>query len=231
MKIALLGTAPSSRLLAPFSDPSWEIWACSPGNMDLPRIDVFFEIHGMDLIRRDPSYTVYLATMKTLPKVYLLEKDARFPNSISYPAREMFSKYCADFFTSSLSYMFALALEQEPEAIALYGVDMNSTEEYSNQRPGCKYFIELCKQRGVEVVVPPESDILAVTPPYGFRENNRTWRKLNERRKELVNEIRSLENSMMENRNSLIAHKAGLELLEYVMNTHVDVLSDVEGED
>ena len=30
-KIAILGTAPSSMALAPFKDPAWSIWACSPG--------------------------------------------------------------------------------------------------------------------------------------------------------------------------------------------------------
>jgi hypothetical protein len=30
-KIAVMGSAPSSVALAPFGDPSWEIWGCSPG--------------------------------------------------------------------------------------------------------------------------------------------------------------------------------------------------------
>lgn len=224
MKIALLGSAPSSKMLAPFSDPSWEIWACSPGNMDLPRIDVFFEIHSMEVIRRDNSYIQYVALMKTLPKVYLLEEDKRFPNSEAYPCREMFEEFCPDFFTSSLSYMFAMALKKEPSHIGLWGVDMNDEVEYAAQRPGCKYFIELCRQRGIEVVVPPESDLLAVSPPYGFRENNRIWRKLQVRRKEITDQIQLLEDQILQGRNGLIAHKAALETLDYIVNTHIDVL-------
>src|SRR5882672_892663 len=47
LKVALIGTAPSSRMLSPFNDPSWKIWACSPGNMGImPRVDAWFEIHG-----------------------------------------------------------------------------------------------------------------------------------------------------------------------------------------
>src|SRR5512143_2413950 len=46
LKVALIGTAPSSRMLAPYNDPSWKIWACSPGNMNaIPKADVWFEIH------------------------------------------------------------------------------------------------------------------------------------------------------------------------------------------
>ena len=41
LKVALIGTAPSSRMLAPFNDPSWTIWACSPGNQNiLPRAEI-----------------------------------------------------------------------------------------------------------------------------------------------------------------------------------------------
>src|SRR5262245_29911805 len=47
LKIAIVGTAPSSRGLAPFNDPSWQIWVCSPGNMNaVPRVDAWFEIHS-----------------------------------------------------------------------------------------------------------------------------------------------------------------------------------------
>src|SRR5215467_9147402 len=35
-KVAIIGMAPSSRMLAPFNDPTWDIWVCSPGNMPGP---------------------------------------------------------------------------------------------------------------------------------------------------------------------------------------------------
>src|SRR3990167_7020844 len=46
--IAILGTAPSSMELAPFNDPAWALWACSPGAMAIcaqKRSDVWFEPH------------------------------------------------------------------------------------------------------------------------------------------------------------------------------------------
>src|SRR5262245_61239416 len=46
-KVAIIGTAPSSQHLAPYQDLSWDIWGCSPGNMDkCPRVDAWFEIHA-----------------------------------------------------------------------------------------------------------------------------------------------------------------------------------------
>ena len=45
-KIALIGSAPSSVRLAPYSDQSWAIWGCSPGAFGMvQRADVWWEIH------------------------------------------------------------------------------------------------------------------------------------------------------------------------------------------
>ncbi len=47
-----------------------------------------------------------------------------FPNSVEYPLKEMVAKYGPFWWTSQLAYMIALAIEQKPAAIGLYGVDM-----------------------------------------------------------------------------------------------------------
>jgi len=65
LKIAMIGTAPSSRMLAPFNDPEWTIWGSSPGNMDLPRADAWFEIHSNLLFPECASYGApYLEWLK-----------------------------------------------------------------------------------------------------------------------------------------------------------------------
>src|SRR5215831_4146159 len=66
LKVALIGTAPSSRMLAPYNDPSWKIWGCSPGNMKiLPRADVWFEVHSNLLWPEHLSYgEPYIAWLK-----------------------------------------------------------------------------------------------------------------------------------------------------------------------
>lgn len=186
MKIALIGSAPSSRNLAPFNDPEWEIWSCSPSNMDLPRSDVFFELHAFDTMARDPELFGFLHWVRKQSKVYLQKADEQFPNAIAYPKDEMIAKYGPYFFTSSLAYMFALALEQKPTHIGMWGVDMTATEEYGYQRAGCQYFIQKARDLGVQIIVPVESDIVAPTPQYGFRELNPLYRKLFIRKEELL---------------------------------------------
>lgn len=222
MNIALLGTAPSSRNYAPFSDKNWEIWACSPANMDLPRIDAFFEIHSMELLDRDLDMEnkLFIAWIQNQKKLYLQHtKDPRFKNAIEYPLKPMLEKFGPYFFTSSLSYMFALAIEQKPEKIGLWGVDMSATEEYGYQRAGCHYFIQKAREAGIEIVVPPESDLLEPSPLYGYREENRMWRKLHARKQELQGVLNDLRQKRIAAASQETQYMGALDDLTYIINT------------
>lgn len=219
MKIALTGSAPSSRDLAPFNDPEWEIWSCSPSNMDLPRSDVFFEIHAWDSMARDPELTLFLAWLRKHPKVYLQKENPQFPNALAYPKDEMVAKYGPYFFTSSLSYMWALALEQKPTHIGMWGVDMTATEEYGYQRAGCHYFIQKARDLGVQVIVPVESDILAPTPQYGFRESNPMYRKLFVRRQEILKRYHDAKAAEANSKVLADTLSGAIEDIDYMINT------------
>lgn len=220
MNIALLGTAPSSRDLAPFDDKSWEIWSCSPGNMDVPRTDVFFEIHSMELIDREPSYGIFKAWMQNQRKLYLQRADdPRFPNAKSYPLEWVLQKYGPYFFTSSIAYMLALAIEQKPEKIGIWGVDMSATDEYGYQRAGCHYFIQKARDAGIEIIVPPESDLLEPLPLYGFKEENRQWRKMHARKLEIEAILSELRSQRIASASKETQYLGALDNLNYVMNT------------
>lgn len=114
VKIALVGSAPSSIALAPYDDPSWAIWACSPGAYGhLKRCDAFFEIHRWTPGERgfSPDYDAWMAKCEC--PVYLIEPRPDIPNSIAYPAEAILAQYpgfARSFFTSSLAWMLALAI-------------------------------------------------------------------------------------------------------------------------
>lgn len=205
--------------MAPFNDPEWEIWTCSPSNIDLPRSDVFFEIHAWDTMARDAELTLFLGWLRRHPKVYLQKLNPLFPNALAYPVDEMIAKYGPFFFTSSLSYMFALALEQKPTHIGMWGVDMTATSEYEYQRPGCHYFMQKATDLGIEIVVPVESDIRAPTPRYGFRELNPMYRKLFVRRQELQARHADAVNRQNAAREEAVSLSGALEDVEYMINT------------
>jgi hypothetical protein len=188
MKIALIGSAPSSVALAPYDDESWTIWACSPGAYcHLKRVDRFFELHRFMPASGDWS-AGYIEWMKGLAApIYMIEPLPEFPTSVAYPAAEMLERFGPNFFTSSLAWMAALALTQEGiEEIGFWGVDMAATEEYGLQKPGCLYFVEMARQMGVKVTTPPESDLLRPLPLYGIGEANPMRIKLMTRRAELT---------------------------------------------
>ena len=52
LKICILGTAPTSSGDAPFNDPEWEIWGCSCGPMETPRVTRWFEVHDLKRKKR-----------------------------------------------------------------------------------------------------------------------------------------------------------------------------------
>lgn len=224
MKIALIGSAPSSINLAPYGDPAWKIWACSPGAVaHVKRCDVWFELHPVS--DQHAGFTPdYLAWMAALPcDLYLTDTDPSLPKGLKYPREAMVEKYGKYFFTSSLSWMFALALEQEGiEEIGLWGVDMSATEEYAFQRPGCHYFITLAKQRGIKVTVPDQSDLLRPPMQYGFSSSSPMYRKLNQRRVEIQGRIDQCAANYEAARNEWNFLKGAMDDLNYTMNTWID---------
>lgn len=219
MKIACLGAAPSSRLLAPFNDPSWEIWACSPPNWDLPRVDAWFELHTLDR-KFLPHNQPWVNVITKHPRVYIAYPDQRLPNGIVYPIAELVEKYGRDFFTSSLAYMLALAIEQKPEVIGMWGVDMSANEEYSQQRPGCKFFMREAQLAGIKVVTAPQSDIATWAPLYGYQEFSPMWAKQKVRANELKERVQKAEAKKAQAENEILVLRGALDDMQYITNTY-----------
>lgn len=198
-RIALLGSHATSIHLAPYKDPSWSIWACSPGAAwKVERCDEFFEIHHFN--PADPNDPVtsreYLDKINTLncTAVWMIEAlPALVPKSVRYPKEEMVQKYGPYFFTSSLAWMFAKALEENPDEIGIWGVDMSAATEYASQRPAMHRFIHIARERGIKITVPPQSDLLQPPPLYGFASASRIAQKGESRRAELTRRIAEAE--------------------------------------
>lgn len=193
MRIALLGSAPSSYRLAPFTNLDWEVWACSPLNHTAPRVDAWFEIHNLDR-KVVPGNEPYIGALQKHPRVYVAHPDPRLPNGIVYPKDEVYRffgnyQFLDSFMQSQVSYMLAYAIMQKPETIGLWGIDMAAGDEYSTQRPGCHYFFIEAQKRGIEIVAPPQSDILEPLPPYGYKEFNPQYWRSKARKQELRQSI------------------------------------------
>ena len=167
-KIAIVGKAPSSLALAPYSDESWQIWTLSDLVLckQAPRYDVHFELHETKLLvgPRKP----YVDWLGSIEKPLIVRAvDEHVPNGIAYPMDEIVAKF-GGYFTNTVSWMIALAIDINPDEIGVWGVDMACTEEYRAQRPSCEYFLGIAAGRGIKVTVPQECDLLKCFGLYGF---------------------------------------------------------------
>jgi len=188
-KIAVLGSASSSVGMAPFQDPSWEIWGCSPANKALPRVDVWFELHNPEIKERE-GLTEWMNWLKEQPIVYMQKAYPDYKGAREFPLAPLIQKWGPFWWTSQLAFMIALAIEQKPKAIGIFGVDMAANSEYNQQRLACQYFIQhIVRDSEIQLVVPPESDILEPAPLYGYCESSRRWRKYAARKIELMTRI------------------------------------------
>ena len=126
--IAVCGSNPHTKGLAPFNDPGWLVYACSPDNTPagmgpgkgaLPRVDQFFEVHQpvFDKTRPYP----YLEWISAQPfKLWMRDRLAMnlgtghgrllFPNAVPYPEKELKARFGPFTFTSSIAFILAKAI-------------------------------------------------------------------------------------------------------------------------
>jgi hypothetical protein len=251
MKIALLGSAPSSSALAPYKDKSyvewaqggmkqyplapfvddyWEIWGCSPGAFGVaPRANRWFEVH-----RWEPGQSwfspEYVQWLKAFPgPVYTGRPVAELTNCVVYPIDEIEATFSSYFLTSSLALMFALAILEIEKAriggdssvhtIGMWGVDMAANEEWHYQRPGCQFFILEALRRGIEIYIPPESDLLRPMPVYGICEWDPAYIKHTARMRELNQRKEAHMKALQEAQNNLQHLSGATDNMNWEINT------------
>jgi len=241
--IAILGTASSSMALAPFKDMSWAIWACSPGAYPIcaqNRSDVWFEPHrwlptppgqfGSPGTKPwfSPEFHTFLAEHNG--PVFMSEVQSSIPMSVRIPFEALIEKYGPYFWTSTVAYMIAMAIDVlapraaagEKVAIGLWGIDMAATEEWSYQRPACQHFIGLAKSFGIDVLLPAESDLMRPPTMYGIGELNQRHIRLSARRADIIANINQLQAQHDDIIKKTMLLKGSLGELDYVLGAWSD---------
>lgn len=134
MRIALMGSAPSSVRLGPYLDKSyaafqqgkpqhyppaphlqeqWDIWGCSPGLFGVaPRATRWFELHRWEPGQTwfSPEYCQFLREFNG--PVYTGGPVPEIKNHVVYPLDRVEAEFTAFFLTSSLSLMAAVAIQE-----------------------------------------------------------------------------------------------------------------------
>lgn len=178
-KVAILGFAESYRE-APFDDPSVHIAGMNELWRYLPRWDSWFEMHPRAIFaehgnRDQAAHLAYLQGLDGSRPVYMLEAHSDIPGSRAYPINEVtlgvFPRHVGAYFTSTVSFMLALAIYQKAEWIGLYGIDLASDTEYTQQRAATEYLIGLAHGMGIEVHVATGSALMKSGRIYGYSQS------------------------------------------------------------
>ncbi len=181
-RIAIVGRAPSSMMLAPFGDENWEIWSLSNaaacGQIPDKHWHAWFELHDLEhgWTRWPDQYKQWLSVDHGKP-VYIQKPSPLIPHGVVYPWDKVLSEF-GPYFNNSVSEMIALALLEGATELALYGVDMaqsdsalhNGNPEYQHQRPSCEFMLGIAQAKlgRSKVYIPPESDLLKCNRVYAF---------------------------------------------------------------
>lgn len=173
-KVAIVGFAGSSIGLAPFNDDSFEIWGVNELYKVVPKVDVLFELHDYEMLAnkdRNPAHLEWLRQAK-IP-VFMQKHFDDIPSSVPFPLDDITDEF-GRYFTNTISYEIALALQLGFKEIHLYGVDMATNSEYGGQRPSVEYFLGVAVGRGVKVHIPAQCDLLKTAYLYGFEDKSST---------------------------------------------------------
>ena len=178
-KVAIVGTEVTSQGSPPWEDSSWEIWACSNAAVDYPRVDHLFEIHNLEwALERGEDLDDWLVKARKINNIWVLRPTRHFPDAKLIPYVELLAHFGPYFFTSTIAWMMAKAIHEKVDVLGMFGVSMSASSEYGFQRPGCQYFLQMCKNAKITVAAPLEADILQEPPSYGLQEFEPFYRKM-----------------------------------------------------
>lgn len=193
-KIAIVGTAVSSCRDAPYDDDSWEIWTLGANVEAGQRITKLFELHKQEVLEAAGTWKGLFPYLEKQGKDLILgHANPLLPDAEPYPLDNMIAKF-GRYFTSSIAYMIAYAIEQEPDVIGLWGIDMMGEEEYSIQRPCCEYLLGIARGLNIVITVADESPVLRSERLYAF-EHTALSAGLNIMRRELKDAIAAMESN------------------------------------
>ena len=205
-RVAIVGFADGHRDQAPWQQDGIEFWGINRLHAVLAGKPWhrWFELHSLnDFYRDDREHQIFLQTAGF--PVYIRRQDQatadlwRLPTATPYPLETVLAAFPNRYFNNTISYLLALAILMGFEEIQLYGVDMAQDtvlqQEYAQQRPSAEWLIGFAQGKGIDVVIPPGSDLLKTSHLYGF-ESDEYNAKLINRLNELGQRKEQMRNQM-----------------------------------
>lgn len=230
-RIAMVGTA-SSGLLAPFDDPSFEIWGVSSRGAHVIRAERWFELHRLDGEPQEwaNAWRNIIRTFTHELDLYMLYPEPDLgPRVIQYPHDKIVQRFGTFFMSSTFSWMMALAIDEMvpvgtvakrgENEIAIYGVDMEYGTEYREQRTGFRHFMEIAKQLNIAVTRLAAGGLAYEPVPYPMMQDDPLLAKLALRSADSREKIALFDESLTNTR-TLIAQTRAVQ--DHIAQSHTE---------
>ena len=245
-KVAIVGGAPGSQMLAPFGQDDWDIWVL--GNQlscyDGKRVDIVFEVHK-DLSDKPDGYIEWL--IEHSPKLIVGEWFPERHEKIEiYPRDEVNALLVVgENLSSSPAYMLALAILRGYKEVGIYGIDMGvDNHEYFKQRPYMYAWIGYARAKGIKITIPDNSPLFSETYDEGRDWGNKvatnkegpfTRQSFEEMAKRHRDRIEELDRRIADMQTNRTAHHGSMQVFEQLARvcrvleegTKINSLSDV----
>jgi hypothetical protein len=174
--VCICGTAPTLAN-TPWEEKEFEFWACSPTitypEVQNHRFDLLFELHPAEYFMQE---AVRDRLNEYNAPIYMLEKNDVIKNSLAYPLKRIQGMvnngYINKYFTSTISYMIAIAVCMGYKRIELWGCHMAAQEEWGDQRQACEAWLGYAAGLGIDFYIPGQSEIFRCPHLYGFEQEN-----------------------------------------------------------
>jgi len=169
-KIAIVGFASSSTLDAPFDDPEYAIVGMNQLYRWIPRADAWYEMHE-NYHEYVVEGTDHIGWLRTCPiPIYMTKHYPEYPNSVRFPI-ERFSKRFGNYWTSSIAFMIAQAIDSGFERIDLFGIDLAVGDEWFYQRPCAERLLGFAEGLGITIGIPIASSLCKGSHIYGYEKD------------------------------------------------------------
>ena len=182
--VAIVGYSITSCSHAPYDDERVEIWTLNEAH-EMPWMKRFtrhFQMHKREYFERDVTIrgnTDHLAWLKEehdFP-IYMQYVEEDIPASVKYPLYDIHKKLMSNvevgeeknkkYFTSTMSFMIALAIYEGFERIEIYGVELGDEAEYIHQKACVEFWLGQACARGIDLYFPEYCKLLDA-PLYAY---------------------------------------------------------------
>ncbi len=163
MNIAIVGSGLHSHA-GMVQEYDGKIWATSSAwkqlklRHDGKKCDRIYQIHSQK------KYKPWMLKVKDDYEIVLHKAHPDYPNAIILPRkrlRQTYSQPGRRIYTSSITFMIAMAIEEAPDEIALFGCYMEKGSKYYCQRAGTIHLLKIAEERGIKIFLPEDCDVMS----------------------------------------------------------------------